>query len=55
MLDAARNAKDGKRLTKEEVREVLRLFWDAVDQRLDAAALRPRSALRDALEHDPYA
>jgi hypothetical protein len=55
MLDAARNAKGGKRLTKEEAKEVMALFWEAVDQRIGASEFRPRTALREALEHDPYA
>lgn len=54
MLEAARTKK-GSRLTKEEMRDALAAFWDMIDQRLDASELKPRSALRDALEHDPYA
>lgn len=59
MLDAAMAQKDGKRLTKEERQEILRLFWETIDRRLDDMENQSRrglhSSLEAALRHDPYA
>lgn len=55
MLEAAMREKGGKRLTKVERQEVLRLFWETIDKRLDDMEFGERNSLHDALRHDPYA